>query len=122
MIQSGGTATYNGSLSSIVTNPDGTTTSSGGSTTITFDFDNQTFSGNIDVEHGGFKADVAGNVHKYGFDSTSVTTATESEATGISGSLNGKFYGAEAEAAGGRFNLNSDNAGSVSGVFGIKKE
>ena len=121
MIKNSSTATYSGELSSIVTNPDGVKTASSGSVNLDFDFSKQNFSGNLNVEEGAFKADIAGSVHKYGFDSTSVSTAVGSTATEISGNLNGQFYGTSAESAGGTFNLNSSNAGSVSGVFGINK-
>jgi hypothetical protein len=86
------------------------------------DFSNQTFNGNINVTEGGFKADVSGDVHKYGFDSTSVTKASGSVANITDGSLNGKFYGDQAQDAGGSFNLSSDNEGSVKGIFGIQKQ
>ncbi|WP_295005691.1 FecR domain-containing protein [Sulfurimonas sp.] len=115
------TATYTGGLSAIVTDPNGATIASDGSVVLDFDFVNQSFAGNINVTQGGFSADVAGNVHKYGFDTTSVTTATSSTATNIAGDLSGQFYGTNAEAAGGSFNLTSDNVGSVNGVFGVAK-
>ena len=121
MIKNSSTATYSGGLSSIVTGADGVKTSSSGSVNLDFDFSKQNFAGNVNVTEGDFKADIAGSVHKYGFDSTTVSTAVGSTATEISGNLNGQFYGSSAEAAGGTFNLNSSNAGSVSGVFGINK-
>ena len=122
MIQNGGSATYSGHLVSIVTKPDSTKVSSGGDVSIDFDFSNQTFSGNINVTEGGFKAEVSGDVHRYGFDSTSVTKASDSVANITDGNLNGKFYGNQAQDAGGSFSLNSNNKGSVSGVFGIQKQ
>ncbi|MFA6192359.1 MAG: FecR domain-containing protein [Sulfurimonas sp.] len=121
-------AIYNGGLSSIVTKTDGTKIASAGSVSLDFNFATQSFAGTVNVnpdannpEIGDFRAGIAGNVHKYGFDATSVTTATGSSATGINGNLIGQFYGTNAEAAGGKFNLNSSNAGSVSGVFGVAK-
>ncbi|QSZ40862.1 hypothetical protein GJV85_01595 [Sulfurimonas aquatica] len=121
MIRSSASATYNGGLSSIVTTLDGNKVASGGSVTLDVDFINKSFSGNVNVEEGGFGANVAGDVHKYGFDTTSVTTAVGSDATNVGGSLNGQFYGTNAEAAGGKFNLTSDNAGSVNGLFGATR-
>jgi len=122
MIQNGGTANYSGHLSSIVTRPDNTKVSSGGDVNLNFDFSHQTFNGNVDVTEGGFKADVAGNVHRYGFDSTSVTKSSGSTANITGGDLTGKFYGDQAQDAGGRFHLDSDNKGSVQGSFGLQKQ
>jgi len=122
MIQNGGTASYSGHLSSIVTKMDDIKVSSSGDVNIDFDFSHQTFDGNINVTEGGFKADISGDVHRYGFDSTSVTKASGSTANITDGSLNGKFYGDQAQDAGGKFNLNSDNKGSVQGVFWMQKQ
>ncbi|MCX6075515.1 MAG: transferrin-binding protein-like solute binding protein [Campylobacterales bacterium] len=114
------TATYIGEISSIVTN-NGIPTVSGGDVTLVFDFFHKNFAGTLIVNEGNFKSVITGDVHKYGFDSMSVTKATDSAANITSGNLNGQFYGTTAQAAGGKFNLNSSNAGSVSGVFGAAK-
>jgi hypothetical protein len=122
MIRNDSAATYSGGLSSIVTDPSGAKIISSGTVNLDFNFANQSFAGNVNVTEGNFQADIAGNVHKYGFDAASVTkTANSTGANVTGGNLNGQFYGTNADAAGGRFNLNSSDAGSVSGVFGTTK-
>ena len=121
MINKGGTASYSGGLSAIVTKPDGSVIGSDGSVKMDFDFTQQSFSGKVNVTEGGFNANVAGNTHKYGFDATSVTKDAQSVANITSGSLSGDFYGPSAEAVGGNFSLNSSNNGNAHGVFGAVK-
>ena len=119
MINSGSSAHYSGGVSSIVTKADGTQTASGGSVALDFDFANQQFSGKLNVSEGDFRANVAGNVHKYGFDATSVTN-NGGAAKITNGTMNGQFYGTNAQDAGGKFTLESSNAGTANGVFGLK--
>ena len=120
-IQTGGTATYNGGLSAIVTDAQSIKSTASGTANLTLDFDTQTFTGTIDVNSAAFKADVAGSVSKYGFNASSITKNVGSSADVTGGSMSGNFYGSSAEAVGGNFGLSSSDAGSVSGTFGLKK-
>ena len=115
------TATYSGGLSAIVTTTDGTQRTSDGTVNFDIDFVDKSFNGNVNVTQGNFKANIAGTVGKYGFDATSVTTASGDSAGVTGGALNGKFYGADAQAVGGTFKLNSSTSGTANGIFGATK-
>ncbi|MDF1874847.1 FecR domain-containing protein [Sulfurimonas sp. SAG-AH-194-I05] len=121
LINAGGTASYTGSINAIVTNGASKVASSGAST-LYMDFNANTFTGNIDVTEGTFKANIAGTISKYGFTATSVTDATNSEAAITGGNMDGNFYGNNAQAVGGTFQLKSENSGTADGVFGLLKE
>lgn len=127
-IQRDVTASYSGKIAAFVTNLSGTTVSSNGSVNLNLDFGNKNITGQIDVTQGNWKAAVnSGSIYKsattnrYEFTSTSISSAVDSSVNEITGKMDGKFYGANVDAVGGTFKLESSSAGSVNGVFGGRK-
>ena len=114
-------ATYSGSIASIITDPTGVTSTATGSIGLNFNFGSQSLSGNIEVGSDWKAAINSGSVHKYGFSSSDITTGSGSTVQGITGSMDGKYYGSTANSVGGTFNLNSATSGSVKGVFGASQ-
>lgn len=116
------TASYSGDIAALVTDSSGNKVSSSGSINLDMNFGTKNLTGDIAVTEGNWKADInSGNVHSYGFNSTDITSASDSSISDISGKIEGKFYGTQAQSAGGSFNLESSRNGSVNGVFGANK-
>ena len=67
----------------------------------------------------------SGNINKYGFSSTDIdgyigvpNSSSSHISDGVSGSMGGNFYGPNAEAIGGKFNLSdSVTSTTIEGVF-----
>ena len=126
------TASYSGGIAAFVTDIDGNTISSDGSINLNMNFDYgiTNLNGSISVTEGNWQASInSGTVTNTGFSSSDITTATSSypyneplgDVANITGTItDGKFYGSDADAIGGKFNLTGD-AGSVSGSFGATK-
>ena len=98
--------------------------SANGNINLNIDFGNLNINGNMNfATQNGTKWDINiqnGEVTPYGFSSQSLTTGTNSDVENISGKLEGKFYGNNAEVVGGSFEVNGDNH-NAQGVFGAKK-
>lgn len=110
-------ATYSGDIASFVNG-----VASNGTINLNMNFGTKTLTGNIDIEQGNWKANInSGTISSYGFNSSSISSATGSSVTDIAGSLNGKYYGPTASSVGGTLSLTSSKAGTVNGVFGGKK-
>ncbi len=115
---SGTTASYSGNIAAIITNPNGTKDSSIGDISLNINFSNQNLNGNLKINEGNWQASInSGDVNEYGFDSNDISTSG-GDVENISGSLNGDFYGIDANSVGGTFELESTNDGSVEGSFG----
>jgi len=113
------TAQYTGGVAAFLSES-GTT--SNGTINLDMDFKNQSFTGDILIHTGNWKADITdGSIQTSGFSSTSIESASGSSISGISGSIDGKFLGPNAEAVGGTFNLNSTSNGTAIGSFGGKQ-
>lgn len=96
-------------------------TTSNGTIKLDMDFKNQSFTGDIHIIDGNWQADITnGTIQTSGFHSTSIESAVGSSVSGISGNIDGKFLGPNAEAVGGTFNLNSTSNGTAIGSFGAK--
>jgi len=97
-----------------------------GSFDMSIDFGSQTLSGVMQfqaTDEPFWKFEITdGLVTPYYFESQSITTSSESEVEGISGTINGNFYGPNVESIGGSFQLNSISSGPATGVFGGAKE
>jgi len=116
-IQANHTASYTGNVAALVNG-----TPSTGSINLEMDFGAKNFTGDISVEIGNWKAAInSGAITANGFSSTDISAATSSSVSDITGSMSGKYYGANAEAVGGNFNLESTSSGTASGVFGGRK-
>jgi hypothetical protein len=117
-------ASYSGGVTSVITNASGVSSLvENGSINLEVDFKQQSFSGNIDVNSDWQATIQSGAVTSRGFSSTDIiSSSTTSGVQGISGNIDGKFYGATTSGpppnVGGGFNLNSTSDGSVKGVFG----
>jgi hypothetical protein len=110
-------ASYSGALRAFV---DGV--SSEGTINLNIDYGQQTLSGDITVTQGNWQADItSGTVSPYGFSSSNIVSGDGSDVENISGNIDGKYYGPNAENIGGTFQLNSDSS-SVNGVFGGAKQ
>jgi hypothetical protein len=116
-MQQNNKASYSGGIASIITNNDGTKYSSAGMINLNINFGSQKLDGVIDIDKGVWKANIAGNINSTSFSSSSISGTNVSRVKGITGDLKGKFYGTNADAIGGNFNLQSKNNGKVSGTF-----
>jgi hypothetical protein len=119
---------YSGNIASFVTTTAGTTNSSDGTINLNINFDNQSFKGAINIVQDNWKAVIKSgtlskniDTNKYQISSTDLTSGTSSSVKDITGSVNGKFFGANLDSIGGKFQLNSTSNGTVNGVFGAKK-
>lgn len=122
-MQNSNTGSYSGDVAALVTDSSGNKISSSGSVNLNMDFGTKNLSGDIAVTEGNWKANVnSGDINSYGFNSQDVSSASDSSVSGISGNIDGRFYGTGAENVGGSFNLESTADGSVSGVFGGSKQ
>jgi hypothetical protein len=74
-----------------------------------------------DIDNTLWKANITGGFTTSGFNSSSVSTTAGDQASISGGSLNGKFYGPEAQSVGGKFQLDS-SSGIASGVFKAKRQ
>lgn len=109
---------YSGEIAALVNG-----VSSGGTINLDMNFGTKNFTGNIKVTQGDWQANISGGqLNPNGFNTTQISSITNSgKVDDITGNLTGKYYGPNAEAVGGVFNLNSNTKGSVSGVFGGSK-
>ena len=120
--QANNTATYNGGISSIITNTDGSKISSDGTIVLNIDFSNESFDGIININEGNWKANInSGTVNSSSFSSNDISSSADSSVSGISGDVGGNYYGTQAQSVGGEFNLNSTSNGTVKGAFGGTK-
>ena len=116
-ISNSNSANYSGEVSSLV---DGV--SSGGTINLDMNFGTQNVTGDININQGNWQANInSGSLNPYGFNSDDISSGVNSDVQDITGNLDGKFYGPTADSVGGTFNLNSNTAGSVNGVFGGSK-
>lgn len=122
-IQNLTTATYYGTIAGFV---DGVA-SSYGDILLDMDFGNSNFTGSIyfytdDTYNTAWDATInSGTISSSGFSSTDITAGELSDVTEISGSIDGKFYGPNAESIGGTFKLDGTlnrAPTSASGTFG----
>ncbi len=111
-------ATYNGGVASIVTNSSGEQTSTEGTIDLNIDFRNQDLTGNINLDNNWHAYINSGDVTTAGFSSTDLINGNNTNDTISSGSLNGNYYGDDAQSVGGTFTLNSTSNGNIEGVFG----
>jgi hypothetical protein len=118
-IQNQVSATYSGNVIAITDEG-----SANGNINLNIDFGNLNINGNMNfATQNGTKWDINiqnGEVTPYGFSSDSLTTGTNSDVENISGKLEGKFYGDNAEVVGGSFEVSGDNH-NAQGVFSAKK-
>ena len=69
-----------------------------------------------------WKADIKdGQMRANGLFSEHIQSSVDSDVKDIRGSMTGNFFGPKAEAVGGSFGLESDDAGSASGSFGARR-
>ncbi len=116
-IQKLNTATYNGGIASFVNGK-----SSNGTIQLDMDFTASNYEGVIKIDNGNWQASInSGSISTNRISSNDISSINTSSVTDISGSMEGKFYGSEANAVGGTFNLISPTQGSVIGVFGGTK-
>lgn len=109
------TASYIGSIASFA---NGVATD--GTINLNMNFGTKNFTGNINVGEN-WKANInSGTISSYGFNTTNISTASDSAIQNITGSLAGKYYGSTASSVGGTLKLNS-GSNSINGVFGAKK-
>ncbi len=111
-------ATYNGGVASIVTNSSGEQTSTEGTIDLNIDFRNQDLTGNINLDNNWHAYINSGDVTTAGFSSTDLINGNNTNDTISSGSLNGNYYGDDAQSVGGTFTLTSINEQEAQGVFG----
>jgi len=104
---------YSGNVNGLING----TINTGGEINLNFDFGSSSFDGDIILYTDNWEAEIVGSLSASGFSSTSISDASGTNVTGISGELKGKFYGQNAEAVGGTFNLNA-GTDQVIGVFG----
>lgn len=110
------TASYIGSIASFA---NGVATD--GTINLNMNFGTKNFTGNINVGEN-WKANInSGTISSYGFNTTNISTASDSAIQNITGSLAGKYYGSTASSVGGTLKLNS-GSNSVNGVFGGNKQ
>jgi len=109
---------YAGDIASIVNGE-----RASGTFSFEVDFGNYNFKGNLQIDaNQKWDVDISnGSLTPYGFKANSFSAGSNSEVDNISGKLSGKFYGPQAEAVGGRFDLSS-SGGSAKGVFGGKAQ
>ncbi len=117
----GNTASYSGDIASIVTDANGIKKSSSGTINLNMDFDNQSLSGDIDINTGEYKGYI-----ETGYSSTSsFFTDTIVDNSGniaiTGGKLDGKFYGDGAGVAAGTFSLTGEDSSKVEGVFAVQE-
>jgi hypothetical protein len=123
LIDQGATAAYDGDALAIVEHNGQTTKATDGHSHFQFDFGRQTFDGTVSFQANGnrWEASVAGDgVRPDGFSANHVQSGPNSDITHIGGTLQGGFYGPNAEAIGGHFRFASDQ-GIATGVFGASQ-
>jgi len=115
------TATYTGSISALTGG-----VKASGNINLDMDFGAQSFTGTMNLQPTAgalWAADITnGSLNPNSFASSTISTATRSEALGISGTLDGNFFGTNVDSVGGTFDLSSTNEGTVSGVYGATKQ
>jgi hypothetical protein len=111
------TMSYYGSVSAIVTDLDGIKSHAGGSIDLSVNFQTSAVSGYVEVDNWGTANINSAALTADGF-SGSMSGVTADSVSDITGDIDGNFYGTEAQAVGGTFNLESPTSGSVNGSFG----
>jgi len=103
-IQNGGTASYNGSLVAIGNNR----VLGEGDIELNMNFANSEFDGSMDMDFNSTRwgADFGGEINASGYQVNRWQDADTSHITNTSGSLEGAFYGANAEETTGTFDIN----------------
>jgi hypothetical protein len=115
-------AQYNGAISAIHTKTDGSSGAVGGSATFDVDFGKKKIDGTFVIGGTDWKTKITDiSIDKYSSFSTTNIQNNGSSTTGISGTINGKFYGPNAENIGGNIDMNSSNNGSVKGSYATGK-
>ncbi|SFP28078.1 FecR domain-containing protein [Hydrogenimonas thermophila] len=115
------TASYSGDVAAITNGKIAT-----GTFDMSIDFGAQTLSGVMQFQAADeptWKFEITdGLVTPYYFESNSIASSSDSDVEGISGNINGGFYGPNVESIGGSFQLDSISNGSAIGVFGGTKQ
>ena len=96
-----------------------------GNINFNFNFGDLSLNGNLNFQtQNGPKWDVEfdGSLTPGGFNTDHIITGNDSVVKNIDGTLNGNFYGNEAQSVGGTFVLTSDNGDAKGAFVAIKKE
>lgn len=118
-IQNGGTASYDGNVVAIGNN----SVLGNGEIELNMNFASSEMDGNIDIDFNNvnWRADFDGEINASGYQVNNWQDATDSTITNTNGSLQGAFYGANAEETTGTFDLTGTLNGSdfeATGAFG----
>lgn len=115
-------AQYNGAISAIHTKSNGSKNAVGGSATFDVDFKKKKLDGTFVIGSTDWKTKITNiSIDKYSGFSTNHIVNNGSSTTGITGTIDGKFYGPNADNIGGNIDMNSSNNGSVKGSFATGK-
>ena len=119
-ISNGQTSTYNGTIYGLYSGTNIGSSTTEGTIQLNMDFGTSTFDGNMLIYNGNWQVNIVdGTLNSTGFLSDNLS-GTGNGAAITSGKLNGNYYGTDADAAAGTFNVSTGEE-QVIGVFGSTK-